>query len=172
MGVMLVIKLLLLVEFAALPSCRCYNVVESTSNTIVANNVVYFTIESKRPVIVALISTEGDVDLYASPTGENPTPSGVDYHYSSTSCGLDILLLPLTEEQPKFSLGLFGHIRYDQSAYTLYVVEPSEDDFQRFQVNTGSVWSSFSLTQIILGLFDSRLPACYFSFELPTVQCA
>ena len=56
MGFMLVIKLLQLVEFAALPSCRCYNVVESTSNTIVANNA-NFTIESKRPVIVALILT-------------------------------------------------------------------------------------------------------------------
>jgi len=138
---MSVVVVLLPVLFAALPKCRCYTVIDSTSDTIVANDVIYFTIESKRPIIVALISTDGDVDLYASPTSKNPTPSGVDYDFSSTSCGLDLLLLPLTQEKSKFSLGLFGHIRYDRSAYELYVIEPNVEDFQRYQVNSFTLFN-------------------------------
>ena len=126
------IQILLLV-LLILPACTCYTVSESTSDTIYANEIAYFNVASTRPVIVALLSTEGDVDAYASPTSKNPKPSGVDYDFCSASCGMDLLMLPMSAESSKYTLGLFGHMRYEKSVYKLFIIEPSEEDIQYFQ---------------------------------------
>ncbi len=147
----------LIYAFLLVPLCSCYSVIESTSGSIEAGDVTYFSIESTKPVIVTLVSTEGDVDLYASPTSTNSKPSGINYEFCSTSCGLDLLMIPLSREITKYTLGVFGHIRYEQSFYNLYIIEPSDEDFKRFQVLSSNSLSTFiemsSLISATKGIF-------------------
>lgn len=117
-----------------IPSATSFVITESLSNSVLAGEVIHYTLASSTPIVVVLISDEGDVDLYASPTHLNSKPSSDNHEISSASCGLDILPLIMGEDVKKYTLGVYGHVRYDQSKFTLYIIEPSEDDIKSHQV--------------------------------------
>lgn len=130
----LYLQCLVLLLTIKLPTCTCYTISESISDTISAGAVTYYTVESTRPTIVALISEEGDTDIYASPTHKNTKPSYENYEIGSASCGMEVLVLLMNRELKRYTLGLHGHVRYDKSKYKLFIIEPSEADIKRYQV--------------------------------------
>lgn len=129
-----IILLAFLVVTWLIPSAISFVITESLSESVSAGDVIHYTLASSNPVVVAVISNVGDVDLYASPTHINSNPNSDDYEISSTSCGLDILPLIMNQEIRKYTLGVYGHVRYEESKFSLFVIEPSEDDIKTYQV--------------------------------------
>ena len=105
------------------------------SDRIAAGEVRFYSVESRDPVIIALISDSGDADMYASLTKKNSHPSPDDYDYTSASCGLDSMVLDTSKDRPRMTVGVYGHVRYEETAYRLYVISPSEEDIRRYQVS-------------------------------------
>ena len=105
------------------------------SDRIGAGEARFYTVESKEPVIIALVSDSGDADMYASLTSKNSHPSPGDYDYTSASCGLDSVVLDTNKDQSRMTVGVYGHVRYEESMYRLYVISPSEEDIRRYQVS-------------------------------------
>jgi hypothetical protein len=121
--------------FTRLLSCAiAFTITESLSDSASAGSVLHYTLGSSNAVVVVLVSDVGDVDLYASPTHINSKPTSDDHEISSTSCGLDVLPLIMNEDVRKYTLGVHGHVRYDESRFSLYVIEPSEEDIRYYQV--------------------------------------
>ena len=131
----LYLYLLILLLIIRLPKCTCYTITESISDTVSSGDVTFYTVESTHPIIVALISDDGDTDIYASPTHKNAKPSSENYEVSSTMCDTEILVLMMNRETRKYTLGLYGHVRYDQSKYRLFIIEPSTEDIRHYQVS-------------------------------------
>lgn len=129
-----IILLAFLVVTWLVPSAISFVITESLSESVSAGDVIHYTLASSNPVVVAVISNVGDVDLYASPTHINSNPNSDDYEISSTSCGLDILPLIMNQEIRKYTLGVYGHVRYEESKFSLFVIEPSEEDIKTYQV--------------------------------------
>ena len=123
-----------LLLFLLLRTVTPFEVQNMLSDRIGAGEVRFYTVESKDPVIMALVSDAGDADVYASLTSKNSHPSPDDYDYSSASCGLDATVLDMSKDQSKVTVGVYGHIRYDETTYRLYVISPSEEDIKRYQV--------------------------------------
>ena len=117
-----------------LENVTSFEVQNMLTDEIGAGDVRFYTVESKEPVIIALISDSGDADMYAAPTYTNSHPSPHDYDYMSSSCGLDVIVLDTTRAKSKMTVGVYGHIRYDETVYRLYVIAPSEEDIRRYQV--------------------------------------
>ena len=81
---------------------------------------------------MALLSVEGDADIYASTT--NRQPSHDSYEFGVASCGLDLLVLPAQRANKKVYLGVHGHIRHPNTTYLLFVILPDQEDIRRYQV--------------------------------------
>ena len=113
-------------------ACSSFEVSSSTSEKLVAGEAHYYTIDASGYVFVALISDEGDVDMFLS--GSTRTPSAHDYEESSTSCGLDLVVIPANRPVQTVNLGVHAHIHHEVSRYRLYLIQPSKDDILRYQV--------------------------------------
>lgn len=124
----------LLLLVCLLPSTLSFHIIESLSNSVEAGEVVHYTVAANNPVVVVLVSEVGDVDLYASPTHINSKPSSENHEISSASCGLDILPLLMDSDLKKYTLGVYGHVRYQESSFSLYMIQPSEADIRSYQV--------------------------------------
>jgi hypothetical protein len=124
-----------LLLFLLLRIVASFEVQNVLSDHVGAGEVRFYTVDSRDPVIIALISDSGDADMYASPTSKNSHPSPDDYDYSSASCGLDSTVLDMSKDQSRMTVGVYGHLRYDETAYRLYVISPSEEDIKRYQVS-------------------------------------
>lgn len=111
-----------------------YRVINTFHDTVQAGEGKYYSLESRSHVILALYSLEGDADIYGSPTIKNNKPSADSFEYMSASCGLDVIVLPMGEEVRRVSVGIFGHVRHETTQYQVWVVEPEEEDKQRYQV--------------------------------------
>ena len=129
-----ILYLVLLLFICFIPSAISFTITESLSNSVSAGDVIHYTLASTSAVVVVLVSDEGDVDLYASPTHTNSKPTSDNHEISSTSCGLDILPLIMSEDIGRYTLGVHGHVRYEESKFSLYVIEPSEEDIRNYQV--------------------------------------
>lgn len=116
------------------PSAHSFHVTKSITDSVSAGDVIHYTLSFTSPVVVIVVSQEGDVDLYASPTHKNSKPSSDNYDISSASCGLDVISLIMSSEVRQYSLGVYGHVRYDESRFSLYVIQPSEEDIKSYQV--------------------------------------
>ena len=123
-------------------AARTYNVHDALADTIGAGEVRYYTVESQSPLIVALFSDVGDADMYAAVTRENPKPSNEKYDVTSASCGLDVILLEMNKDVRRMTVGVCGHVRYDETKYRLYVIEPSQEDIAKLQVCVCVCWYS------------------------------
>lgn len=124
----------LIIVLSFLHTALSYHVIESISDTISAGAVIHYTLSSTNPMVVILVSEVGDVDLYASPTHMNSKPSSEDSEISSASCGLDVLPLIMSDSVQKYTLAVYGHVHYDKSVFSLYVIEPSREDIRTYQV--------------------------------------
>lgn len=100
--------------------------------------MAFYQVTSTNPVVVVLISEEGDADLYASPTHISPKPSSENHEISSASCGLDVLTLIMNPNLRRYSLGVYGHVRYEESKFMIYYIEPNEEDIRSYQVRKAS----------------------------------
>ena len=82
---------------------------------------------------MALLTEEGDADLYASTVTKQPDDH--DYQLSSCSCGLDLIVMT-TEgaESQRVYLSVVGHSRHAKSSYKLAIISPSNDDITQYQV--------------------------------------
>lgn len=112
-----------------------YHITKSVSDTVGAGEVIHYTLSFSGPVVVVLLSDEGDVDIYASPTHLNSKPTSDDHELSSTSCGLDTLALIMSSALRQYTLGVYGHVRYQKSKFTMYVIEPSPEKIRNYQVS-------------------------------------
>ena len=81
---------------------------------------------------MALLSLEGDADMYASTADRQP--SYESYEYGAATCGLDLLVLPAQRANRKVYLGVHGHIRHENTSYQLYIILPDQEDIRRYQV--------------------------------------
>ena len=111
-----------------------FEVQNQLSDKISAGDARFYTVESKEPVIIALISDIGDADMFASSMSRNSRPSPDDYDFTSSSCGLDVVVLDMSKERSKMTVGVYGHVRYEETSYRVYVISPSEEDIKRYQV--------------------------------------
>ncbi len=125
-------SLLLISSFVT--TALSFYVTKAYSGAVPGGEVAFYQVTSMNPVVVVLISEQGDADLYASPTHINPKPSSDSHEISSVSCGMDMLSLIMSPSLRKYSLGVYGHVRYDESTFSLYFVEPDEDDIRSYQV--------------------------------------
>lgn len=84
---------------------------------------------------VALVTQEGDADLYASVDVKDPGYG--NSQFSSSSCGLDLIVVPWKDESRDsrhIYLSVVGHGRHQESQYKLYVITPANDDITKYQV--------------------------------------
>ena len=86
------------------------------------------------------MTDQGDADLYASTSTK--TPDHADYQFSSTSCGLDIVVMPTTMgvESHRVYVSVVGHCRHEVSHYRLVIVSPHHDDISKYQVLYIQLW--------------------------------
>lgn len=115
-------------------SCRGYEIREYAQAEITAGESHYYSYPSKPSdtIILALLSDEGDADMFVSTSVRKP--SCEDYNYSSSSCGLDLVVVP-PGEHSKIFIGVYGHVRYQNTTYRLYILAPSGEDILRYQVS-------------------------------------
>ncbi len=125
----------LLLFFLLLLACPLsgYRLVDKVQDRLMAEEGRVYVIETSRHLVVAMVSDEGDADMYVSTTHKKP--SFDKYEYSSTSCGLDVLVVPTSDGiRKKVYVGVYGHVRYENTSYQLYILEPEEVDVRRYQV--------------------------------------
>ena len=117
--------------------CNCYSILDQLSNTISSGEPQYYTLSQRQVVIICLLSTEGDADIYVSRSSVTKQPDFDNSEYSSSSTGIDVLAVPFAPEtgETSITIGIHGHFRYDESHYTLYILTPSESE-----VRTEQIW--------------------------------
>ena len=86
------------------------------------------------PLSVALLTEEGDTDLYVSTVTKEP--NYLDYQYYSASCGLDLVVVPTSKgaESQRVYLSVVGHSHHAESQYKLAIITASFQDISKFQV--------------------------------------
>ena len=84
-------------------------------------------------LLVALLTEEGDADLYASTVAEKP-----DFRdLSSCLCGLDLIVIATSKgagTHEKVYLSVVGHGRHEVSRYRLFIIAPTKNDIAKYQV--------------------------------------
>ena len=116
-----------------LPRCSWeYDLQEQVTGQVSAGEARHYSIDAQQSVIVALLSEEGDADIYASISVRDP--SSERYDYSSVSCGMDVMVIPLQKPE-KVHIAVWGHVRYENTSYHLYLITPNEEDIRRYQVS-------------------------------------
>lgn len=113
-------------------SCTSYELLDQISGGVNGGDVVVYTAKKDNLLLLCLDSTEGDADLYVSRSHSSPGPE--HYHYAATSTGIDIVVVPRNHTHSTAYLGVQGHVRYNHSLFTLYLLVPSSDDLKAHQV--------------------------------------
>ena len=75
--------------------------------------------------------------MYASTTTREP--SSEDSEFSSTSCGLDLMVVPLADRTKaarsrQVNIGVVSQGWHQQTHYRLFIIAPSADDIKKYQV--------------------------------------
>ena len=115
--------------------CQGFEVIEEMDAEISAGESRYYTVETGNTFIIALITDKGDADMYCSYSTKKP--SSEDNDYSSTSCGMDLMVIPGEGHTQKVSIAVYGHVRHEHTTYRMYLILPSEEDIRRYQVSVG-----------------------------------
>ena len=110
-----------------------YILLDKQTKSVRGGDIQHYTISYSQILILYLISDEGDADMYVSRSSVTETPNPDDYEYSSASTGRDVIAVPHYGES-SLSLGIHGHIRYDQSKYRLFLLVPSKKDYEEYQI--------------------------------------
>lgn len=117
---------------ALLSSCRAYELVERVTGTVNGGETKTFSFVPSHVLLLCLDSREGDADLYVSTTTSQPDSD--NHEFSSTSTGVDILVIPSQHTRSTVYLGVHGHVRHNYSLYDLYLLSPSEEEIRSHQV--------------------------------------
>ena len=128
------LKLIILELLCLLHISSAYKVINTFHDTVHAGEVKYYSLDSRSPVVLAVHSIEGDADIFGAPTSKNSKPSASSFEYMSASCGLDVMVLPMSDSVRRVSVGIFGHVRHTTTQYQVWVVEPEEEDVLNYQV--------------------------------------
>ncbi|XP_018324798.1 UPF0669 protein v1g209471 [Agrilus planipennis] len=103
----------------------------SVEGEVSAENFTYWSLTYIGNLILAVNSTEGDVDIYVSESLSKPgyEPSLYDLH--SATCGIDIIEIPKSFKRP-IGVGLYGHFLHNISKYVLEVYLDTERRYERW----------------------------------------
>ena len=131
--------------------CWTYEVVQSVEGSVAADETKHYTVDVVGVVVgknqslalavdhhtslpVALLTDEGDADLYASTVVKEPDYS--NSQSSSCSCGLDLIVLATSKgvESEHVYLSVVGHAWHERSHYKLAIIAPSKNDITNYQV--------------------------------------
>lgn len=89
---------------------------------------------------VALVTEEGDADIYASIDVKEPGHG--NSQFSSCTCGFDLVVVPSRKEEvhlQRVYLSVVGHTRHEESRYKMFIIAPANEDLAKYQVERGSV---------------------------------
>lgn len=111
-----------------------YEVVDEVEGILTAEETKHYNVESSEVLVVALLSYEGDADLYISRV--SPEPNYSNYQFSSSSCGLDLVVVPTSKGAGSQTvyMSVVGDGRYKESSYSLVIISPSSHDIDKYQV--------------------------------------
>ena len=113
-------QLVLLLQIVCLIiKCNSYRLLQEVSGTVEAGEYSHYKLEPTSTLALVLVSHKGDADLYVSLSSEPPTFE--QYDFASQSCGYEILVLP--ESKVSTIASVYGHIRYNNTEYRLFLVE-------------------------------------------------
>lgn len=88
-------------------------------------NYTYYKLTQSGHVMLELISTEGDADLYVS--DQNLTPEYDNYEWQSTTCGADQIEIEDTMKRP-IGIGIYGHPSQEMNQFVLKVFMSQQGD--------------------------------------------
>lgn len=84
-----------------------------------AGNFSYYSLSEAGDVTFILYSKKGDADIYVAQ--EKELLNFENYDLSSTTCGVDKVLVPSSFSRP-VHIGIYGHIHKPLSKYTLVAI--------------------------------------------------
>ncbi|XP_073527593.1 UPF0669 protein C6orf120 homolog isoform X2 [Phyllobates terribilis] len=85
---------------------------------ILGGNYSYLRLTNEGRIILKMKSLKGDADIYVSTSVLSPTFD--EYELQSTTCGLDVLIVPDHFTRP-VGIGIYGHPFYLESEFELKV---------------------------------------------------
>ncbi|XP_069625427.1 UPF0669 protein C6orf120 homolog [Ranitomeya imitator] len=85
---------------------------------ILGGNYSYLRLNHEGRIILKMKSLKGDADIYVSSSILSPTFD--EYELQSTTCGLDVLIVPDHFSRP-VGIGIYGHPFYLESEFELKV---------------------------------------------------
>ena len=118
-GVQSLLAVLVIEVAAMLHFTSGYEVLQTRTDTIAAENYTYYRISRPGRLLIEVKSLQGDADLYIS--ASNLKPSFVDYEMKSASCGFDFVEVPESYERP-FGVGVYGHFVHEETKYEISVI--------------------------------------------------
>ncbi|XP_075059616.1 UPF0669 protein C6orf120 homolog [Mixophyes fleayi] len=83
-----------------------------------AGNYSYLRLNQEGRIILEMNSLSGDADMYVSDSTLNP--SFDEYALQSTTCGLDVIVVPDHFHRP-VGIGIYGHPYYRESEFEIKV---------------------------------------------------
>ncbi|KAM3929875.1 UPF0669 protein C6orf120 homolog isoform 1-T2 [Leptodactylus fuscus] len=83
-----------------------------------AGNYSYLRLNHEGRIILEMRSLKGDADIYVSDSTLNP--SFDDYDLQSTTCGLDVIIVPDKFNRP-VGISIYGHPSYLESEFEIKV---------------------------------------------------
>jgi len=116
----------------SLLTVRADYVGHSVAGEVEQGNYTYYTLKQPGHLRLTLTSHQGDADLYvAGAELERPTFYFEEHELSSTTCGVDTVLITPGLTRP-IHIGVYGHPNYVTSRFRLEVLieeEKNETDF-------------------------------------------
>lgn len=110
------LNFLLIYLFHVAGSVYLENVIGKFSSEVGAGNFSYYKLREPGDITLLLYSRMGDADLYVSE--QISEPNFENYNLSSTTCGLDAVVIPSSFKRPTY-VSIYGHVHSPISKYTL-----------------------------------------------------
>ena len=131
--VLLSVSTTILFCFSTVRVAHGYVVTEHTQGQVAGGSANYYSTVPPPPglIIILLVTDAGDADLYVARSSTTTHPSNDLYEFTSASFGVETVVVSTSE---KVSIGVFGHVRHDNTSYRLYIVVPQKEDISRYQV--------------------------------------
>lgn len=112
--------------------CSGYELLQSLTGTIGAENYTYYRLSRVGRLRVELISLSGDADLYVSETTLNPAFD--QYTAQSITCGTDIIEIPANYDRP-VGIAVYGYPSSELSEYKISIYQlPKTDEMDYEQL--------------------------------------
>ena len=110
-----------------------YILVDKLSRTVSGGDFHHYTLSFNQVILLCLVTDNGDADMFVARSSVTEKPTSDQYEFSSVSTGVDVIAVPY-EGESSISVGIQGHVRYDESSYRLLVLTLSESEARQYQV--------------------------------------